>query len=114
MLDERTRAILTRIHDDYGDNWLEGVLNSLEAWRAEMHLAELECQELSGDNPAAFEALLEQTAGELATVEQDYRALRAYTLALLEAGVEYSLGLAQMSAQLSQSLMLQGGAYVSA
>jgi len=114
MLDERTRAILTRIHDEYGDNWLEGVLNNLEAWRAEMYLAELECRELSGDSPAAFAALMEQTTEELTEMQQDYRALQAYTLALLEAGVEYSLGLAQMSAQLSQTLMLQGGAYVSA
>ena len=108
MLDERTRTVLQRLHDEHGDAWLEGVLDALEAWRMELRLAELECESLAGDDPAALNALLEQAwEGGLATVAQDYRTLRDYTLALLAAGVECSLGLAR----LSRELMVRRGAY---
>ena len=111
MLDDRTRTILQALHDQYGDAWLEGVLTALEAWRVELHQATSECEALAGDDPAALDALLEQAwEGELQAVAQDYRALRSYTLALLAAGVEYSLGLAH----LSRKLLVRGGAYVSA
>ena len=108
MLDERTRTILQVLHDRRGDAWLEGVLDALEVLRIELHQAISECEALAGDDPAALDALLEQVwEGELKEVAADYRALRAYTLALLAAGAEYSLGLAH----LSRELLVRGGAY---
>jgi len=109
MLDERTRVILQVLHERRGDAWLEGVLDALEALRIELHQAISECEALAGDDPAARDALLAQAweESDLQEVAADYRALRAYTLALLAAGAEYSLGLAH----LSRELLLQGGAY---
>ena len=108
MLDDRTRTILQVLHDRRGDAWLEGVLDALEVLRIELHQATSECEALAGDDPAARDALLEQVwEGELKEVAADYHALRSYTLALLAAGVEYSVGMAC----LSRELLLQGGAY---
>ena len=108
MLDERTRTILQVLHDRRGDAWLEGVLDALEVLRIELHQAISECEALAGDDPAARDALLEQVwEGELQEVAQDYHALRSYTLALLAAGVEYSVGIAH----LSRELLVRGGAY---
>jgi hypothetical protein len=113
MLDERTRRILQAPHDQHGDAWLEGLLTALEALRIELHQATSECEALAGNDPAALDALLKQAwEGELKEIAADYNALRAYTLALLEAGVEYSLGMAQIAEQLAR--VMQGGAYVSA
>lgn len=112
MLDERTRRILQSLHDQHGDAWLEGLLTTLEAWRMELRLATNECETLAGDDPAARDALLDQTwEGELKETAAGYNALRAYTLTLLKAGVRYSMAMAQIAERLSFS---QGDAYVSA
>jgi hypothetical protein len=104
---------LQALHDQHGDAWLEGVLDALEALRIELHQATSECETLAGNDPAALDALLKQAwEGDLKEVAADYNALRAYTLALLEAGVEYSLGMAQIAEQLAK--VMQGAAYVSA
>jgi len=113
MVDERTRLLLQALHDKHGDAWLEGLLTALEALRVELHQATVECETLAGDDPAALDALLEQAwEGDLKEVAADYNALRRYILALLEAGVEYSLGMAQIAEQLTQ--VLHRSAYVSA
>jgi len=88
MLDEHTRVILTRIRNEYGEAfWLEGVLDTLEVWRVDLELRRLN-RRLQG------EMLQKETQHqEEDKLQEDYDALRAYALALLEAGVEYSSGL---------------------
>jgi len=90
MLDEHMRVILTRIRNEYGDRWLEGVLDTLEVWRVDLELHRFQHR--------LQEELLqrEPETQEEDKLQEDYDALRAYALALLGAGVEYSSGLSQL------------------
>ena len=96
-MDNHTQRILQHIIAERGDEWLEGVLDTLLEWHLAIRLDEAELDELAGDDPAARAVLLEQISDEgLEVVEHNYLVLRKYALGLLRAGHAYQRGAARL------------------
>ena len=110
LVERRIEDLKTRAGSEHELAALEALGSSIDqATQAIAHAPEDQVEALL----QRLEALLEQAwEGDLKEVAADYNALRRYTLALLEAGVEYSLGMAQIAEQLTQGL--HRSAYVSA